>query len=207
MLRVGMGKVSVLSEMAPSVLRQQVPERTHRASWLAGRVLLSTLLSPACVPVIVYGRNGKPYFEENIPLWFNISHSGDDIAIVVSDEGEVGCDLEVIRPRNNVQRIAHAMFTDAEQQELASADEAQQSCIFWRIWTRKEAILKQCGSSVWQMNTLDSHEGFFISQFCLADSLVLAVCTAHPHQLTPRDFSVPGYIDALLPTDKIIRLQ
>jgi 4'-phosphopantetheinyl transferase len=129
--------------------------------------------------------------EENIPLWFNISHSGDDIAIVVSDEGEVGCDLEVIRPRKNVQRIAHAMFTDAEQQELASADEAQQSCIFWRIWTRKEAILKQCGSSVWQMNTLDSHEGFFISQFCLADSLVLAVCTA-PCTSSPPRFLLSG---------------
>ena len=51
MLRVGMGKVSVLSEMAPSALRQQLPERSHRASWLAGRVLLSTLLSPACVPL------------------------------------------------------------------------------------------------------------------------------------------------------------
>ncbi|VTP17483.1 4'-phosphopantetheinyl transferase sfp [Phytobacter ursingii] len=206
MLRVGLGKISVLSEMAPPAVRQLEPEKSHRASWLAGRVLLSTLLSPACVPVIIYGPHGKPYFEENIPLWFNISHSGDDIAIVVSDEGEVGCDLEVIRPRKNVQRIAHAVFSEAEQKQLASANEAQQSSIFWRIWTRKEALLKQCGGNVWQMNTLDSHEGLFISQFCPADSLVLAVCTAFPHHLTPQDFTFSGY-HSRPPTDKIIRLQ
>lgn len=206
MLRVGMGKISVLSERAPPALCQQEPEKSHRASWLAGRVLLSTLLSPTCVPAIIYGPNGKPYFEENIPLWFNISHSGDDIAIVVSDEGDVGCDLEVIRPRKNVQRIAHAVFRETEQKQLASANEAQQSSLFWRIWTRKEAILKQCGGNVWQMNTLDSHEGLFISQFCLADSLVLAVCTALPHHLTPRDFTFSGY-NLRLPTDKIIRLE
>lgn len=209
MLRVGVGKISALSDMASPALRQQEPEKSQRASWLAGRVLLSAMLSPAAVPKIVYGPNGKPHFEDDIPLWFNISHSGDDIALVVSDEGEVGCDLEVIRPRNNVQRIARAVFSDAEQQQLALVDEEQQSSAFWRIWTRKEALLKQSGSSVWQMKTLDSRldnsEGLFISQYCLADSLILAICTPFPHPLTARDFSFPGY-DAPLAAENIIRL-
>lgn len=205
MLRVGVGKISVLSEMASPALRQQEPEKSQRASWLAGRVLLSTMLSPAPVPAIVYGPNGKPHFKNDIPLWFNISHSGDDIALVISDEGEVGCDLEVIRPRNNVPRIARAVFSDAEQQQLALADEEEQSSAFWRIWTRKEALLKQSGSSVWQMKTLDNREGLFISQFCLADSLILAICTPFPHLLTARDFSFPGY-DAPLAAEKIVRL-
>lgn len=42
----------------------------------------------------------KPAFSADTPLWFNLSHSGDDIVpLLLSDEGEVGCDIEVIRPR------------------------------------------------------------------------------------------------------------
>lgn len=205
MLHVGVGKISVLCEMASPALRQQEPEKANRASWLAGRVLLNMMTSPNPVPAIVYGPNGKPHFEAAIPLWFNISHSGDDIALVISDEGEVGCDLEAIRPRNNMQRIARAVFSDTEQQQLASAGEDKQPSAFWRIWTRKESILKQSGSSVWQMKTLNNSEGLFISQYCLADALILAICTPNPHSLTARDFSFPGY-DAPLAAEKIVHL-
>ncbi len=51
------------------------------------------------------------HFAPETPLWFNLSHSGDDIALLLSDEGEVGCDIEVIRPRANWRWLANAVFS------------------------------------------------------------------------------------------------
>lgn len=97
MYRIVLGKVSVLSAGAlPRALYEQAPQGARRTRWLAGRVLLSHALSP--LPDIVYGEQGKPAFSGDTPLWFNLSHSGDDIALLLSDEGEVGCDIEVVRP-------------------------------------------------------------------------------------------------------------
>ena len=59
---------------------------------------------PHPLPDIIYGEQGKPAFAEGHPLWFNLSHSGDDIALLMSDEGEVGCDIEVIRPGRTGRR-------------------------------------------------------------------------------------------------------
>ncbi|CQA65888.1 holo-(acyl carrier protein) synthase 2 [Salmonella enterica subsp. enterica serovar Typhimurium str. DT104] len=89
MYQVVLGKVSTLSAgQLPDALIAQAPQGVRRASWLAGRVLLSRALSP--LPEMVYGEQGKPAFSAGAPLWFNLSHSGDTIALLLSDEGEVG---------------------------------------------------------------------------------------------------------------------
>lgn len=110
MYRIVLGKVSTLSAAPlPPALRDQAPQGPRRERWLAGRALLSHTLSP--LPEIIYGEQGKPAFAPETPLWFNLSHSGDDIALLLSDEGEVGCDIEVIRPRANWRWLANAVFS------------------------------------------------------------------------------------------------
>lgn len=112
MYRIVLGKVSTLSAAAlPSALIEQAPQGARRARWLAGRALLSHALSP--LPEIVYGEQGKPAFSPETALWFNLSHSGDDIVLLLSDEGEVGCDIEVIRPRAQWRSLANAVFSGA----------------------------------------------------------------------------------------------
>lgn len=98
MYQLFLGYVSQLSgaELPPAVARR-APTGPNRANWLAGRVMLHQVISP--LPDMVYGAQGKPAFTAGTPLWFNLSHSGDNIALFLSDEGDVGCDIEVIRPR------------------------------------------------------------------------------------------------------------
>lgn len=146
MYRIVLGKVSTLSAAPlPPALRDQAPQGPRRERWLAGRALLSHTLSP--LPEIIYGEQGKPAFAPETPLWFNLSHSGDDIALLLSDEGEVGCDIEVIRPRANWRWLANAVFSLGEHAEMDAVHPDQQLEMFWRIWTRKEAIVKQRGGS------------------------------------------------------------
>ena len=158
MYRIVLGKVSTLSAAPlPPGLREQAPQGPRRERWLAGRALLSHTLSP--LPEIIYGEQGKPAFAPETPLWFNLSHSGDDIALLLSDEGEVGCDIEVIRPRANWRWLANAVFSLGEHAEMDAVHPDQQLEMFWRIWTRKEAIVKQRGGSARQEPEADPHAG------------------------------------------------
>ncbi|WP_336219979.1 4'-phosphopantetheinyl transferase AcpT [Citrobacter amalonaticus] len=183
MYRIVLGKVSTLSAgTLPSALTALAPQGPRRARWLAGRVLLSHALSP--LPEIVYGEQGKPAFSPETSLWFNLSHSGDDIALLLSDEGEVGCDLEVIRPRANWRSLANAVFSLGEHAEVEAVHPDQQLAAFWRIWTQKEAIVKQRGGSAWQIVSVDStlSSGLSLSH-CQFGNLSLAVCTPTPFTL------------------------
>ncbi|EEU8499552.1 4'-phosphopantetheinyl transferase AcpT, partial [Salmonella enterica] len=145
----------------------------------------SRALSP--LPEMVYGEQGKPAFSAGTPLWFNLSHSGDTIALLLSDEGEVGCDIEVIRPRDNWRSLANAVFSLGEHAEMESERPERQLAAFWRIWTRKEAIVKQRGGSAWQIVSVDSTlpSALSVSQ-CQLNTLSLAVCTPTPFTLTPQ---------------------
>lgn len=148
----------------------------------AGRALLAQALAPAPLPEIVYSQHGKPGFAGDVPLWFNLSHSGDDIVLLLSDEGEVGCDIEVIRPRKNMQSVVDAVFSEAEQRAFAEADAPVPA--FWRIWTQKEALLKQAGGHLWQIADCDSSAPapLFLQHTILCGTRMLALCT--PSQLS-----------------------
>ncbi|HEP1897236.1 TPA: 4'-phosphopantetheinyl transferase AcpT [Kluyvera cryocrescens] len=182
MYQLFLGYVSQLSgaELPPAVARR-APTGPNRANWLAGRVMLHQVISP--LPDMVYGAQGKPAFTAGTPLWFNLSHSGDYIALFLSDEGDVGCDIEVIRPRKNWPALVETLFSPTEQRQVASAPAEHQLALFWQIWTRKEAIIKQRGDSVWQMAHVDSNrcEGPFVADRQL-DGLSIAVCTPTPFQ-------------------------
>ena len=179
-----LGKISTLcADPLASTFADSAPQGARNASWLAGRMLLARALSPHLLPDIIYGEQGKPAFAEGHPLWFNLSHSGDDIALLMSDEGEVGCDIEVIRPRKNWQALANAVFSMTEHDELEREAPEERLAAFWRIWTRKEAIIKQRGGSAWQIVSIDSTApSHSVSQVQIG-SLSLAVCTSTPYAL------------------------
>lgn len=55
----------------------------------------------------------------------------------------------MIRPRANWRWLANAVFSLGEHAEMDAVHPDQQLEMFWRIWTRKEAIVKQRGGSAW----------------------------------------------------------
>ncbi|XNM43239.1 4'-phosphopantetheinyl transferase AcpT [Escherichia coli] len=186
MYRIVLGKVSTLSAAPlPPGLREQAPQGPRRERWLAGRALLSHTLSP--LPEIIYGEQGKPAFAPETPLWFNLSHSGDDIALLLSDEGEVGCDIEVIRPRANWRWLANAVFSLGEHAEMDAVHPDRSN---WKRFgasgRAKKPSLKKRGGSAWQIVSVDStyHSSLSVSH-CQLENLSLALsCTPTPFTLT-----------------------
>lgn len=109
MYRLFLGNVSAFKRRRSAVCIVLLRASGRRPNSLAGRrALLSHAVSP--LPEIIYSEQGKPAFSAGTPLWFNLSHSNDDIALLLSDEGEVGCDIEVVRQRDNWRALVKARF-------------------------------------------------------------------------------------------------
>ncbi len=114
-----------------------------------------------------YGAQGKPTLNHKTDLRFNLSHSEGLALIALSDEAEIGVDLEQIRPERATSDVARAVFTDAEQAELVGPDRVER---FFQLWTRKEAYLKAIGQGFaspslvipehWEIVELRTNDGF-----------------------------------------------
>ncbi|MFV0295971.1 MAG: 4'-phosphopantetheinyl transferase family protein [Hyphomicrobiaceae bacterium] len=138
----------------------------HRRRYLAchGRVreILAGYVGRAPSALVFAERgNGKPTLEGlPVPLYFNLSHSGDIAVVAVSDVGEVGVDVEI--PRQVERAVAEQYFSARELSELGRFPPADWLDGFYRCWTRKEAFIKATGEGLAR-----SLAGFSVS---LADS-------------------------------------
>lgn len=190
MCRLLLGSISSLSAVPPATeLLDLAPIGPRRAAWLAGRKLLALASQPQPLPSILYSQNGKPYVQDNNPFFFNLSHSGDRIALLTSTAGDVGCDIEIIRDRKNWQAIAQEYFSADEQRKLKKAKATEQLAVFWSIWSAKEAILKMKGDAVWKMAKIDSlNTGEnYLTQCVWSGDLIITACTSKPFQLQAED--------------------
>jgi 4'-phosphopantetheinyl transferase len=109
------------------------------------RVLLGRYLGRAPSGVeLRAGPQGKPALAGAAPLSFNVSHSFGVALFAVRAGGEVGVDVERVRPFENDLGLAERFFCAAESAALrALGDERREA--FFHVWTRKEAYLKAGG--------------------------------------------------------------
>jgi 4'-phosphopantetheinyl transferase len=91
-------------------------------------------------PEIVVGPRGKPALAGG-EIAFSIAHSGT-LALIAIGVGEVGIDVEQHRPRD-VIAIARRFFT-ADEVALVAVEPRE----FYRLWCRKEALVKARGTGL-----------------------------------------------------------
>lgn len=103
--------------------------------------------------------HGKPLLSVHASehsVRFNLSHSGEYTLYAFSADREVGVDIERIRPVTDLEKIAAQVFTRKEHALIASVPDDEKTASFFRLWARKEALVKGAGhglSSPW-------HEGY-----------------------------------------------
>lgn len=93
---------------------------------------------------LTFNEYGKPYLKSN-KIYFNISHSKNLIAIIISDK-ECGIDIEYINNEKKHYDIINKFFTEKEiknYQEVRFKDN-----YFYKIWTKKEAYFKFIGTGI-----------------------------------------------------------
>ena len=109
-----------------------------------GRLLAWSLLAWAIqdcwgwpsLPPVERSSRGKPSFSGVEDRWFSLSHSGGLALCALSDDGPVGVDVELVRPRR-AGLPAYALSPG----ELARCDGSWEE--FFRLWTLKESWCKR----------------------------------------------------------------
>lgn len=113
------------------------------------RISAGALLYQSGEPICLeyrYGEMGKPYLV-NVPLYYNLSHSGDFVLCAVSEQ-EIGADIQEIR-RGDVMRVAERYFAEEELEKLQECHtEAEKSQFLFQLWTKKEAFGKLTGKGI-----------------------------------------------------------
>lgn len=95
-----------------------------------------------------YGAYGKPAVEGR--LRFNMSHSRDLALIALTEDHELGVDVEYMRADFASADIARRFFSPVEVEVFDSLAEQEQVSAFFRCWTRKEAFIKATGKGLSQ---------------------------------------------------------
>ena len=128
--------VSKLSPYRREKFERLIDKKSKLQSLAAG-LMLSEFISCKEIKINEYGKPGV----QGAPF-FNIAHSGDYVALALSNKAEVGCDIEQLR-EIDYERTGRCVYTENELDELKSAEDKRDK--FYEFWTKKEAYIKCIG--------------------------------------------------------------
>ena len=141
------------AEHARAERRATAPLRLRQlaASAMTRTVLARYLDAEPAALAFEAGAHGKPGLARPAWRWlrYNLSHSGDAIALAVAVGREVGVDVECVVALPDAERLAERFFTAGERAIVLahSVGHARQR-VFYRLWTLKEAYLKGVGTGI-----------------------------------------------------------
>lgn len=126
-----------------------------RHRWLHGHVAMRRILARelGVMPrdlAYATGPHGKPHLASPAGTGLEFSYSdAERVALLaVSRAGPVGVDIEPILRPVEVEAIIATHFTPRERAAVLAADGEVRRAAFFRIWTRKEAVLKAIGAGL-----------------------------------------------------------
>ncbi len=124
----------------------------HRKQFLIARYLLRTRVSqilekPISRVRLEYSKYGKPKLSSG-EFFFNISHSNEHVILAISDEGEIGVDVEFVQEKKDLRKIASRFFSPGEMEVLETLTEEAFVDAFYVTWTKKEAFIKAHGDGL-----------------------------------------------------------
>jgi len=125
---------------------------------------------------LTLNEHGKPYVS-NGGGCFSVSHSGRCVAIA-TDDSEVGLDVEKLSDKD-YGKISRRFYHPNECRAVELSDDGRRA--FMRIWTRKEAYLKQLGIGITtDLRAFDTVSGELSERIISFDleSCVISVCGA-----------------------------
>ena len=170
----------------------------HRRRFVVARAVLRMLLAaytttPAQAIRFRYGSAGKPSIDHSIR--FNMSDSDDCAIYAVTENREIGVDLELLRAMPHALQLAERFFSSPEVASLRSVNPARIDEAFFTCWTRKEAYVKARGEGL----TVPLHN--FAVSVLPGEPPALLHAQSHPEELSRWSFhaiDVAGSVASLV---------
>ncbi len=122
------------------------PQRLRES--LGALLSLRALLESSEIPPIRRDPNGKPYFDAPSAPSFSLSHTHRLCAALLASPqvGQVGLDLELLRPFPHAKAVGERFFSPAEWDQFRASEFSE--LVFFRLWTQKEARAKMRGTGL-----------------------------------------------------------
>jgi len=89
--------------------------------------------------------HGKPAVTDMPGLSFSVAHSGSMAVVAISARATVGVDVEIVRRRASLDRLAARVLAPAELAGWQALPDVDRLVGLLRAWTAKEAYLKAIG--------------------------------------------------------------
>ncbi|MFB6320138.1 4'-phosphopantetheinyl transferase family protein [Saccharicrinis sp. FJH54] len=147
--------LSVLSDIEVKHANQFIPQivkHTYVVSHALLRISLSDKLGIDPSQLRLFQEDFVKPRLENAPYDFNLTHSGEYFAFVISDyeKLKVGIDIEKLDALKDFNSICDAYFHEQERAYFYQHDisKKEREVRFFEIWTRKEAYLKMTGEGL-----------------------------------------------------------
>jgi 4'-phosphopantetheinyl transferase len=126
-----------------------------------------------------YGKYGKPCFapqQNQGNLQFNLSHAGDMVFIGITRNATIGVDIEKIKTTDGMAAIIRRFAPKSVQVRYDGAAPTKKPEIFYRWWTRKEALGKArgCGLKIFWDSARCEKACFQTYRHC---GYIMSVCT------------------------------
>ncbi|OTA14544.1 4'-phosphopantetheinyl transferase [Xenorhabdus vietnamensis] len=130
------------------------PEKDNSIN-ISSNLLLSQIIELYCgesrgVLAIEKNAYGKPYLTNRENIWFNLSHSGSAMALLLSCAGDVGVDIECRTAQKDYAKIAHRFFHAEEKSSLSQLAPHSAQRRSHMLWCLKEAYIKAIGKGLAQ---------------------------------------------------------
>ena len=133
---------------------------------------------------ILFSRNAfhKPFLHPNPnSLQFNVAHSGSKVLLAFRFNARgtsIGIDMEKVNNDYDYKVLVKEYFTEEEQLSISDENSSE---LFYKLWTRKEALLKAFGTGL-----TDDMKQLNVSKY----TNIVRMKNAHYSRVTQRPFYV-----------------
>ena len=111
-----------------------IRNQKRRIQWLNIRLMLEKMIGER--KEIIYNNNGKPFLKD-FSRHISISHSGDYIALILSENHKTGIDIEVYNDR--ILNIKNKFLSERELEKVFNNDLVYYLLL---LWNAKEVMYK-----------------------------------------------------------------
>lgn len=133
-------QMSFFADQIP--FQSNIAHSGRKRQQMATRYLLNIMQEGFPFDEIKNNDAGKPFVQGN-SFQFNLSHTNDLAAAIISSNKSVGIDAEKINSR--VLKIQHKFLNEVEAVALESTNEEEKVLVLTKYWTIKEAVYKWWG--------------------------------------------------------------
>lgn len=116
----------------------------RRERYLKGRALLAELMfylfGYPVLPALTQSPNGRPCFVDAHLPDFSLAYAGNTIALLLSEEGHVGLDIEIVHLRPAHQTLTAQVQTPAEQAWIDAQSDPLEAAT--QLCTIRQSIMK-----------------------------------------------------------------